>query len=71
MGSAEMGVVGPGKLGYVSLTITDWAMYQQFLPKVGWGGGLALDGHTGAVIFCGFWGAAGQQDADVCHNPFC
>lgn len=47
------GVVSPGKLGYVSLTVRDWAVCQQLLLYVRWGGLLALDGHSVAVIFFG------------------
>jgi hypothetical protein len=35
LGSADMGVVSPGKLDYVSLTSRDWAMHHWFLPHVG------------------------------------
>jgi hypothetical protein len=37
LGCAEMGVVGPRKLGSVSLTLRDWAMHHRLLPRGGWG----------------------------------
>jgi hypothetical protein len=52
LGSADMGVVSPGKLGYVSLALKRLGCVSSTPPT--WRGKfLALDGQTRTGFFCG------------------
>jgi hypothetical protein len=48
-----MGAASPGKLGYLSLTLRNWATCHELLQLVEPGENLTLGGQTGAVILCG------------------